>query len=726
MSAAGGAAPVKLWSHLVALTLVSLLPVALLAALLGSFLIQQQRETFRRGTEERVLAISTAVDSELKGSIDTLRALAHVRTLDEGDLRLFRESAAQILATQEHWLTINLALPDGQQVMNTRVPEGVALPKFQQGEGTLLQLARSLKPVVDDMVIGRVSGRWDFGVRMPVVRDGKLLYVLTAVVNPDSIARLVNAQGLPADWIGTVLDRSGRTVARTVNAKTSVGQMPSEELRQALAGSVSGWFRGRTPEGREVYRAYRRSDETGWTFAMAIPVAAVEATANRAIWIFGLALAGALALAVGLAQFVGRRIAGPIAALASATDRLAMGEDVEVRESGRISELRSLEKALRNAAGAQAALRRAEEQTRSVVDHVLDGIITIDERGTIESFNRAAERLFGYAASEAIGQNIRVLMPQPYRAEHDGYIANYLRTGEAKVIGVGREVAGQRKDGSTFPMDLAVSEFHLGPRRFFTGIVRDITERRRVEEALRDADRHKDEFLAMLGHELRNPLAALTTAAHVLRAAKPGDEVAAGAQGIIERQTRHMGRLIEDLLDLTRVRLGKLSLRREALDLAELVSQVVQSWGAAGALAGRATVSLDLAPVWINGDRARLEQILSNLLDNALKFTPASGTIKVSVRQHGEKAMLRVEDNGRGIARESLSRVFDPFVQGEPSLDRSKGGLGFGLALVRRLTELHEGSVSAESAGIGHGAVFTAWFPAVAASQSHAAGTLRR
>jgi signal transduction histidine kinase/ActR/RegA family two-component response regulator len=577
----------KLRSHLVALTLVALVPVAMLAVILGMFLVEKQRETFRRGTEERVLAISTAVDSELKGSIDTLRALAQVSSLDRGDLRLFRESAAQVLASQEHWLTINLAFPDGQQLMNARIPEGTPLPKLQEAEATLRQLAETLKPVVNDLVIGRVSGRWDFGVRVPVVRDGKLVYVLSAVIDPDSITRLLNAQGLPAGWVGTVLDRSGRTVARTAAAQTSVGQLPSEDLRQALKDSSGGWFRGTTRDGREAYRAYRRSDATGWTFAMAIPVAAVEATSNRALWIFALALAGAIALAVVLAQLVGRRIAKPIAALASATDRLASGEDVQVRDSGRIDELGALEKALRNAAGAQVALR--------------------------------------------------------------------------------------------------------------------------------DADRHKDEFLAMLSHELRNPLAALTTAAHVLRVAKPGDTADASARGVIERQAEHMARLIEDLLDLTRVRLGKLSLKRQALDLAALASQVVQSWRAAGRLDGRATVSVDLSPVWVSADHARMEQIVANLLDNALKFTPARGEIRVRVSQEADKAVMQVADNGRGIAHESLSRIFDPFVQGEQSLGRGEGGLGLGLALVKRLAELHDGSVSVESDGEGRGAVFNVWIPAVAA-----------
>ena len=130
----------------------------------------------------------------------------------------------------------------------------------------------------------------------------------------------------------------------------------------------------------------------------------------------------------------------------------------------------------------------AEERMRSVVNHVADGIITIDDRGTVTTFNPAAERIFGYAAQEVIGQNIKMVMPEPYHSQHDGYLANYLRTGQAKIIGIGREVVGRRKDGFTFPMDLAISVFRLGQDRYFTGIVRDITERKRAEEALRESE----------------------------------------------------------------------------------------------------------------------------------------------------------------------------------------------------------------------------------------------
>jgi PAS domain S-box-containing protein len=352
--------------------------------------------------------------------------------------------------------------------------------------------------------------------------------------------------------------------------------------------------------------------------------------------------------------------------------------------------------------------REAEQRMRSVVNNVVDGIISIDERGGMQTFNPGAERIFGYAAAEVIGQNVKMLMPEPYRGDHDGYIANYVRTGQAKIIGIGREVEGRRKDGSTFPLDLAVSVFYIGSRRYFTGVVRDITERKRAEQALKDADRAKDEFLATMSHELRNPLAALTTAAHVLKVTDPSREAAIKARAVIERQTKHMARLIADLLDIGRVSAGKLSLEREPLDLAEVVGRLLQVWRGSGRF-GRHRVSRELAPAWVHADRTRVEQIAANLLDNALKFTPAGKTIAVSVRAEVDQAVLCVADQGVGLEPGERERVFDLFVQG----GHGTAGMGIGLALVKRLVELQGGTVAAASEGAERGAVFTVRLPAV-------------
>jgi PAS domain S-box-containing protein len=703
---------VPLRAYLVSLTLATLLPVAIFAGIVGYFLVEEQRETFRRGAEERTLALLTAVDAELRGSIATIGALGLVQSLAEDDLDYFRETAQRLLASQPHWININLARPDRQRLVDLLAPEGAALPPIT-GDGELESLLQGRKPVISDLALGPVSKRWNFAVRAPVVRDGTVKYVLSAVVRPDAIARLVAAQNLPAGWVAVVLDRNNRIVARSVDPEKAQGQLASQSLREALASAPSGWFRGSTIEGTEVYTPYRRSEATGWVFAMGIPASTVDAVAWRGMGWLAVGLLGAMSLAIWLARVVGGRLATPIAELAKASEALGRGEAARVPEAARVDEVRLLARSFQGTIG---ALRASEERMRSVVDNVIDGIISIDERGIIQTFNPAAEKIFGYAAAEVFGQNVKMLMPEGYRREHDDYIANYVRTGQAKIIGSGREVEGRRKDGSTFPLDLAVSVFYIGSRRYFTGVVRDITERKRAEQALKDADRAKDEFLATMSHELRNPLAALTTAAHVLKVTDPSREAAIKARAVIERQTKHMARLIADLLDIGRVSAGKLSLESETLELAEVVSRLLQLWRGSGRFE-RHRVSRELVPVWVHADRSRVEQIAANLLDNALKFTPAGRTIAVSVRAEGDEAVFRVADQGVGLEPGERERVFDLFVQG----GHGAAGMGIGLALVKRLVELQGGTVAAASEGAERGAVFTVRLPAVPRPQEQAA-----
>ena len=367
----------------------------------------------------------------------------------------------------------------------------------------------------------------------------------------------------------------------------------------------------------------------------------------------------------------------------------------------------------------QRELRDAEERMRSVVDHVLEGIVTIDERARIESFNPAAERLFGYTRDEAVGQNVKLLMPEPYHSENDQYVLQYLRSSRARLIGFGREVVGRHKDGSSFPMELAVSEFHVGERRYFTGIVRDITERKRLErelrkriEALDEADRQKDEFLAMLAHELRNPLAPMRNALHLLKMPDAEPPVAQHARAIMDRQLSHLVRLVDDLLDVSRIVRGKVELRRELTDLRTIVQRAVETaQPALDAHGHRLQAQLPDEPVWVHADVVRLAQAIANLLTNAAKYTGPAGNVSLLAGVQDNHAVVTVRDTGVGIPPDILPRVFDLFVQGDRSLERSEGGLGIGLTLVERLVELHEGRVSAYSAGPGQGSEFTVRLP---------------
>jgi two-component system CheB/CheR fusion protein len=253
------------------------------------------------------------------------------------------------------------------------------------------------------------------------------------------------------------------------------------------------------------------------------------------------------------------------------------------------------------------------------------------------------------------------------------------------------------------------------------GIGTDLRERRRAESALREAnaqlaeaDRRKNDFLAMLSHELRNPLAPITNSLYVLEHATPGGVQARRAQAIIERQISQMTRLIEDLLDVTRVARGKAQLQREPLNLNELVLRTAEDHRGAFVDGGvdLHTVAAT-TEVWVNGDQTRLSQVIGNLLQNAVKFTPRGGSTVVSVERDlvRQQANVRVQDTGRGIAPEVRVHLFEPFTQADVTIDRRKGGLGLGLALVRGLVEMHGGSVTAASAGVDAGSTFTIALP---------------
>jgi CheY-like chemotaxis protein/nitrogen-specific signal transduction histidine kinase len=238
---------------------------------------------------------------------------------------------------------------------------------------------------------------------------------------------------------------------------------------------------------------------------------------------------------------------------------------------------------------------------------------------------------------------------------------------------------------------------------------------------LREADRRKNEFIGMLSHELRNPLTPIHNCVHILKSAPPGEEQSRQALAVLDRQVEHLTRLIEDLLDVTRVTSGKIRLDLESVDLNALVRRAgedLRQMFVDGDVA--LAVRTDPAAVWVKGDRTRLSQVLGNLLQNSLKFTPRGGETTVSVAGDAARgqALVRVQDTGRGIAPDMLPRLFEPFTQADSTLDRSKGGLGLGLALVKGVVEMHGGSVTAASVGLDHGATFTITLPLAPASQA--------
>jgi len=500
--------------------------------------------------------------------------------------------------------------------------------------------------------------------------------------------------------------------------------------------------------------------------------------------------------------------------------------------------------AQRQMAQERASQLQAARLLASIIESSDDAIVAKSLDGVIQSWNAAAERVFGYTADEAIGRHISLIIPQDRIAEEDRIIAS-LRAGEriehfeterqrsdgqriqvsltispikndaGGVVGaskIARDITERKRaeaerekfvtlvESSTdfiamsgldlvpffinragldmvgldsieearrtparsffFPEDQArmMNEFfpsvlekghgetEVRFRHFKTGEARwmankllilpdaagrpigyatvsqDVTERKRMEDHLRnlaadlsEADRRKNEFLAMLAHELRNPLAPISNAARALRMGRRDQEALQSASEMLERQVGQMSRLVDDLLDVSRITRGKIELRRERVELAPIVKQAVEAVRAQYKSTNHElTVTVPPQPVFLNADPTRLAQVIGNLLNNAGKFTDRGGHVWLTVERDGQQVVIRVRDNGIGIAPEHLPRLFEMFAQVDTSLERSRDGLGIGLTLVKTLVEMHGGTVHAHSDGVGRGSEFTVRLPALA------------
>lgn len=342
---------------------------------------------------------------------------------------------------------------------------------------------------------------------------------------------------------------------------------------------------------------------------------------------------------------------------------------------------------------AETALRDQAAHTQAILDNMVDGIITIDQAGIIHSFTPAAERIFGLHAAEVLGQNVKMLMPNPHRDAHDTYLRNYQATSVARIIGIGREVEGQRKDGSLFPMDLAISEITRQGRPMYVGMVRDITERKRTE-------RMKSEFVSTVSHELRTPLTAISGALGLISGGALGELPAQAQQmiGIAHRNSQRLTHLINDLLDMEKIAAGKLQFDLQPQALMPLIEQALEGNRAYGAERRVSLALTGTAPAAeVRVDSQRLMQVMSNLLSNAIKYSPEDGTVDVNVVQQDKSVRVTVTDHGPGIPQAFRARIFQKFAQADSSDTRQKGGTGLGLAITRELMERMGGRIGFDS-----------------------------
>jgi PAS domain S-box-containing protein len=361
-------------------------------------------------------------------------------------------------------------------------------------------------------------------------------------------------------------------------------------------------------------------------------------------------------------------------ALASVADEIALGID---------------------RAHAAEALRASEARTRAVVDHLMEGLVIVDETAIIRAVNPAAERIFGYAAAELLGRPLAVLVPESASAEASSFLREALR----RALGRITEWEGRRKSGEIFPFELSLFEFRTPEGRRFGGSVRDVSESREIE-------RLKKEFVATVSHELRTPLTSIRGSLGLLAGGVLGKlpPEAVEVVAVAERNVIRLVRLINDILDLERLDTGRIEMHFETLTLAFVFERSLE---AVQALADQAGVPLESATppgsVWGDGDR--LVQVLVNLLSNAVKFSPRGSVVRLSASEAGGFAEVRVTDQGRGIPGSFREAIFERFRQVEASDARQKGGSGLGLAICKAIIEQHGGSIGVESEE-GRGSVF--------------------
>jgi len=576
----------------------SAVPLLVFTAVVVVRLVHDERAASQRRLLEYAETQSLVVERELTASIRTLTALAESERLDHGDIAGFHSDARRVVARQPAWESIVLLAPDGTQITNSARPEDAAVTGAVDRD-SLRPVVRTRAPVVGTLDTTG-EGLLVFPIRVPVIRAGRVEYVLTATITPETLSRAIGHQLPEEPWTRTLIAPNGVVMADTRPGASMVRQLAPPDVLQQTRRLREGIFRDRSLAGEPAYIAFSRGPTYGWTSIVAMRAASLDGPVRLTVAALAAFSVVALSLtALGAFMFAGR-VARDLRATANAASAVSRGEHPDVPDS-----------IVLEVGQVGAAIERSA------------ALLAERERERDEHLARAEE---ARAAAEA-------------------------------------------------------------------------------------ADRAKDEFLAMLGHELRNPLSPIVTAAELLRARfdPPPREVE-----VIGRQTRQLTRLVDDLLDASRITRGKITLSRETLALRAVVDQAVEMTAPLYHDAGH-RLTVEVADgCTVNGDRARLAQVIANLLVNAARYTPPHGEVRVEVRRDGDTVIVAVSDTGQGMTPELLPRVFDLFVQGPRTSDRQGGGLGIGLTLVQQLVRLHGGTVTAASEGAGRGSTFAVHLPAAA------------
>jgi signal transduction histidine kinase len=586
--------------HLLTVVSLAVLPATAFAGLILALLWAEHREQVQDTLHNVTRALATAVEFQVDGSVQALLVLASSDRLEDGRIDDFRETAIRRVAVlSKRWGSLLLVEPDGRVVFDLASPSATA---GEVSSRPLIETVRRSESAAVSPLLG-IDRRGEpvIEIAVPVMREQRLAFILLARLEIDPFTELLAAH-TPEAGVSGLFDASHNFIARNLDSASYIGTQPIEPLLHEIQRAPSGTSRFPAYDRPDTYSAWQSIPSLGWTVSFGMPAAPIDAALWRyLLWLTGSGL-GALALGVGAALWVARRITRGLSAGVAASSSLARGESVTAIDSP-VTEIAALSEALVN--------------------------------------------------------------------------------------------AGRRLTAAAFERE------------------RMEAERARLVEAERDAlaeaesaNRRKDELIAIVAHELRTPIAAIGYAAQAM-AVNGGD----ASKEIILRQVRNLSTLANDLLDFERAVQGKLFLRPARLDLTELARHAL-----AAAESARRTTDCVLRlhadrPVWIFGDAARVEQLITNLISNALRHSPSGGEISVRVSASATSAVIAVSDKGEGVPPQLLPSIFEPFVQGRSADGGRTAGLGIGLALVKRIAELHGGTAYAASPGLGKGSTFSVELP---------------
>lgn len=675
---------VSLRTALVAMLLVATVPLAVLMSWLLLEKMRSEQQRVRADLTRDAQVLARAVETELLSSVEALRILGLSDSLRHGDVRDFERSVAGRGPLRSGWRGTFLTDTRGLVIFDTTgAGRRGALPPVPG----FRQMLWDETPMVSGLVDHKPSGQAAVVIAVPVVIDGNLRFGLGVWVPWAAWQALVD-RAAPAEGYSALLDRDRRVIARSTEPR-QVGELLPETAAPGVATDDSEW---------PVTIAQ-------WNVRRGVATAPLAAGQLRSIGLAWATAAACLLLGVTMALLLARRIRWPLEAMArDGGATLGRHGTVHVREIAALQD--ALQAARERDQAARDGLQRKADEFETLFNSSPIGLVFAQDRDCSNVMRNAAmAQLFGRMGGGAEPTVLHQGRPIP---PHEMPLCVAARSGQAVAVMELEFRLPGRPAVHAIANAVPLRDAQGRPRGAISAIV-DITARKQAEaqlveahEQLQAANHAKDEFLAMLGHELRNPLNAISTAAEVLNHDRHsrGDAVVQNACGIIQRQTLRLSRMISDLLDMTRVLSGKVTLASEPLDLALLVQRTLERLSHAGDTAHH-TLDTKLEGAWVEADAARLEQVVVHLVGNALKYTPAGRRIGVAVRADGDDAVLRVTDEGDGIPPALLPRVFDLFVQGERTLDRGAGGLGIGLTLVKRLVGLHGGTVGATSSPAG-------------------------